>query len=528
MKRVIKFIHKKAVELSHNRLFIQWLENESIKPEVKFLFTPMALDFIMGFRDFNRYYVYYPNPQNKLEEALNFHSQEDSTHSALLLEDWAALQMDSFLEWSAGDLYWWLTAEETRNSRRANFELISLVYHNTDPLLRFAIIESMEAAGSVFFTRTVPIAKALSEKTGKTYAYYGEYHLNRETGHLQNTDERIFFNSELSTAQLEQALVLVNQVFKIFEFHFDEWESLARAIYEKRWDFQPELTAEAQAVLRTDQPADISSYTSLAYPSDLLGDGLELAKYRTQAFQELWETPFYTWIRQTQSGNFRQVFRYVWLQWVVDNWNCADYFNFDTTYPNPATPVERGINRLSILFASEMNRRYVEWQIPQMDQYTQWRAGAALEHYWLDTLVEEQRAIFADLRKLTFRYPKPLHRYWVITCFVRFGDALMHSLGVALNNSNEKAEDFPALAGLSERMHPDLPVDAEADQAIADLAHQPLTAEDVEIITEIIHLVKKQEMQRSALGWKAVQEKRFAEFDRKWQMHPLVLAGKAK
>jgi hypothetical protein len=35
-----------------------------------------------------------------------------------------------------------------------------------------------------------------------------------------------------------------------------------------------------------------------------------------------------------------------------------------------------------------------------------------------DELVQQQREIFANLRKLTTHYPQPLYRYWVMTSFV--------------------------------------------------------------------------------------------------------------
>lgn len=227
----------------------------------------MALDFIMGFRDFNKYYVKYPKPQNQLEEAITRHTEEDETHSSLLIKDWVALGLDKTLGWKPGDLYWWLTCDHTLSSRRANFELISLVYHNPDPLLRFAIIESIETAGNVFFKRTVPIAKRLASKSGQEFPYFGEYHLHRETSHLQNTDERIFINATLTPGQYEKAEALVCRVFEIFDFHFTEWEKLARTIREKRWNFQPATEGMSSSVLRPDRIKDISTYTYLAYPT---------------------------------------------------------------------------------------------------------------------------------------------------------------------------------------------------------------------------------------------------------------------
>jgi len=256
---------------------------------------------------------------------------------------------------------------------------------------------------------------------------------------------------------------------------------------------------------------------SLEYPRNLTGVALELSGLRTRGYNELWFTPFYRWVRAAWPGDFRRMIRYFLLQWVVDNWACADYFAFDTTYASPRTPLERGINRLSLHYASEMKRRYVEWETLQFDEYTGFSVRDALAHFWVDERVEEHREVFANLRKLTLKYPKPLHRYWIMKCFVRFGDTLMHSLGMAMNRAHEKEDAFITFAGKPERLHPNLPPDLEADMAIAGVEHGELSDEDVAIIREIIAETKAQEAQRSAISMRIVNEGRFEMFDRRWE-----------
>ena len=479
----------------------------------------MALDFIMGFRDFNKYFVIYPEPKNELEQAINDHAREDQTHSLLLLKDWVALGTDERLGWKPRDLYWWLTSDVTRESRRVDFELISMVYHNPDPLLRFAIIESMEAAGNVFFTRTVKVVKEFGEDKGTidaAFPYYGQFHLDKETGHLQHGDERPFLRATLTPEQHEKAVALVERVFEIFEFHFTSWYDYAKSVHAGTWTFDAKREGTASAVIRDDRPRDISIFMNLEHPVEPPEESKPLLEARQKAFAMLWETPAYTWMRETWKGDFRRMVRYFLLQWVVDNWACADYFTFDTTYPDPKTPLERGINRLSALYTSEMRCRYVEWEKLQFDEYTQWSASEALRHFWVDESVEEHRRVFADLRKLTFAYPEPLYRYWILKCFVRFGDSMIHSLGAAMKSGMEKDEDFIMFAGKPERMHPDLPPDPEADAAIADLERRPLTPEQVQTIHKIIEECRRQEAERSAITWRVIREKRFEHFDRRW------------
>ncbi len=517
MQEILKRLRSRGKKLVQSRLFTEWLAGDAASPRDKFLFSPMALDFVMGFRDFNQYYVRYEAPQNELEAALNHHASEDATHSGLLLHDWNTLGLDAKLGWAPRDMFWWLTCDATKASRKADFELMKMVYENPDPLVRFAIIEAMEVAGNVFFTRTVPIVDAICNGGDQSdFPYYGKFHFDRETGHLQNASERDFFQATLSESQREHALGLVDRVFDIFEFHFDTWYDYARAVHEGRFVFDAAAESRAAATLHAERPPDASRYLHFDYPETPARGWAELVPLRTHAIDTLWSSPGYSWMRTAWPDDFRRMARYFLLQWVVDNWACADYFAFDTSYENPTTPVERGINRLSQLYASEMNRRYAEWEVLQLDEYTGWSASEALRHYWLDERVELHRKVFADLRKLTMRYPKPLHRYWIMKCFVRFGDTMMQSLGAAMASASEPGDNFVTFAGQPERLHPELPPDPAADAAIACLELDALSPEDLAILRTITEATFAQEAERSSITWQIVAEQRFGALDARW------------
>lgn len=519
MKRVLRHLSAGARRLSAHPLFTSWLDDATVAPRDKLAFCPVAIDFVMGFRDLNLHFIRYASPRDALEEALNDHAAEDATHSSLFLVDWERLGVDRQLAgWRPRDLYWWITCDRTIANRRLDFELTRLVFENDDPRMRFAIIETMEAAGNLFFRKTVPVAQALEAELGVSLPYFGTYHLARETGHLQgDVDERAFLAIELDEARLARATDLVDRVLAIFHAHFDAWLHHAREVTSGRWTFVPAEDAARQAALRPAPAHDVAAAFELDHPREPRGAAAELASLRAHAYEEIWDTPFYRWVRRAWPGDFGRMTRSFFLQWVVDNWTCADWFAFDTTYPDPKTPLERGINRLSVLYASEMNRRYQEWEALQLDQFTGWTVREALQHYWLDGRVEEHREVFADLRKLTFRHPEPLYRYWIMKCFVRFGDALMRSMGEAMRRGGVAEDDFVGFAGRAARLHPDLPADPEADAAIFALESQEPTRRELLTIRRIIEETKHQELRRSDISWTVIHEKRYRDFDRHWQ-----------
>ena len=64
------------------------------------LFAPIMVNFVMNFRDINRWFLRFPKPANEFEKIINGNTQEDETHSRLFLEDWEKLKLDK--NW-AGD-----------------------------------------------------------------------------------------------------------------------------------------------------------------------------------------------------------------------------------------------------------------------------------------------------------------------------------------------------------------------------------------------------------------------------------------
>lgn len=201
--------------------------------------------------------------------------------------------------------------------------------------------------------------------------------------------------------------------------------------------------------------------------------------------------------------------RHIQLPWIVELWAMGDFWEFDTTYPEPSTPLERGINRVSALYAAQgTKRRYAEWELLGMDEFTGWSLSQALRYFRLDEGVEKRRAIQVELRKLTYRFPEPLYCYWIIKCVAGFRDALIRSLGVAMDSAGVRAEEednFVLFAGHAERLHPELPSDPEADEAIAALERHPLSEHDFAVIRDhIIPALKRHEAERLQLSFESV------------------------
>ena len=157
------------------------------------------------------------SPATCYEAAINAHTEEDETHSALFLEDWRELGLDAQLGWGVEDtMAWYYTAPETEVFRRYAMRLTRMCVETPDPLVRFGMMEAVETCGHVFFGHTAPLAAELSRRTGAALRYFGPYHLARETGIVDRRRRPLRDRRRSPPEQRRRALALVEEVFAMF------------------------------------------------------------------------------------------------------------------------------------------------------------------------------------------------------------------------------------------------------------------------------------------------------------------------
>jgi|GEM_PF-6072272 len=454
MRQIYARIHRGGRALAEHPLFSEWLGDEARNPREKLLFAPMAIDYVMGFRDFCAYYVAYPAPKNALEEALTIHAEEDARHSALFLEDWAALGIDAHFGFTPERLFAWMNGPETAPARAADYALTKLAAENPDPRFRFAIIEAMEVAGQVFFRRTVPVVDALvaagAIASESALRYFGRHHLDREDGHLQHADETIFFRETFTDAERAHAEGLVDAVFAIFTTHFDLWLAFARRHVLK----QKELSLHTPAQIKSLELFQKESHALDFPPHPLRGAGAP-----PPATDALQTHPFLAALAELPA---RQALAFLYRQWTVDLFAWGDYFTLDLGAAPPAT------RALALEIANENTACVAEWQALGVTAATGFSGVEALRHYWLAPQVEEHRRLFAELRKRTFQ-AKPEELSELLRGVYLVGDPLRAAVRALLARDGIPTSEHPFLAGFGAAFHrSSVPAPATADQGTPD------------------------------------------------------------
>jgi hypothetical protein len=124
-----------------------------------------------------------------------------------------ALGFDERLRFSAADTLWWLFASPHTRPFRDRLPVLAGIAaaDRGDPVLRFVQAEAIDASGSAFFAAVTPVAEELGTPTGVPYRYSGQYHLDRETGHIDAGTA--FDHIVLDAGQRTQALRLFDRVF---------------------------------------------------------------------------------------------------------------------------------------------------------------------------------------------------------------------------------------------------------------------------------------------------------------------------
>lgn len=213
LNQIFKFIEQKKQEFAILPLF-KFMQDSSIDPKLKLVWSPLAAPFVMGFYELNKYVFRVEPTSDPIQLLINQHTEEDDHHWVWFISDLKKLGFDYPLHLSEAIKFLW--SEDTRISRWV-IEQLFKYSSGADPIQKLVIIEVLEATGNVMLTNTVQVTQQLEATTGDKYLYFGDFHLNVETGHATSIDEVDQFseNVYLTEVQYQEAFVMVEQVFNV-------------------------------------------------------------------------------------------------------------------------------------------------------------------------------------------------------------------------------------------------------------------------------------------------------------------------
>ncbi len=217
MLDILAFIESKKQNFNDLPLF-GFMQDQNLHPRKRLSFAPCMAHFIMSFSDLNKYVFLEKQPLNKIQSIINQHAYEDEEHWSWYLNDIERLELNSNINFTQGLRLVW--NEETKITRQITYQIAGYSYQAI-PEIKLIVLEALEAVGHVFFKMSSKVASELRVISNKDYYYFGDAHLQVETGHTMRTPgaEDYIEKIQLTDSQRQQAFEIVE---KIFQF-FTEW-----------------------------------------------------------------------------------------------------------------------------------------------------------------------------------------------------------------------------------------------------------------------------------------------------------------
>lgn len=227
MKGFLDYIEEKKNEFS-KLPFFDFLQNKSIDPRTRLSFAPCAAPFIMSFGELNKSVLRDEPTEDSIQLLINEHTYADDHHWVWFLRDLKQLGFDKSMHFTEALKFVW--GKETKQTRKLSRKLIECAAQ-TSPLEKLIIIEAIEATAQVSSSFIAAVGRELEEKTGKSYLYFGDVHMEAEENHTPNSPS---MKNILSNEEIEKDLSsthsyqLVDNIFEVFTEFTNELMSYTR------------------------------------------------------------------------------------------------------------------------------------------------------------------------------------------------------------------------------------------------------------------------------------------------------------
>ncbi|MEG2630726.1 MAG: hypothetical protein RSB42_07650 [Comamonas sp.] len=460
--------------------FFAWMRDAQVPLEIKLDIAPIMANFVMNFRDMNLWFIRFEGAANAFEQVINGNTDEDETHSRLFIEDWRKLHLDDKLGWRASDALWWLfLAPETEPFRGYAFDFARMtVADRGDPLLRFAHSEAGEACGNAFFSAVSPLAVELRRQTAVDYRYFGDYHLQREQGHVI-ASEGVFDRQELDPQRREKGLALANAMFDIFFGMHDCFDNYARSYVGR--GVVPQRTPGRLPPMRPRPAAQPPQAQAIAGRHAEVQRVLESRKAATARH------PFYAWLQASGPlPPLRRLQRFVPM-WVMDIMGYRDLNRYALRFKTPQQADEVAFNRWVQALETHSELFLNDWDALGMDDALGWSASDTLEFLFLDSGTDLHRGNIARFTKLALAHESTPLRFWLLEALEASGEAFFantRELALAVERDCGLRLDY--LADRHYLAHAEGQVDPGRSYPFKS---EPLSAEQAQIAIAMVHTV---------------------------------------
>jgi hypothetical protein len=469
----------------------RWLvdDEDGVEPERKLWFSLYFTNFIMYFRELNLYHISYNETRSRdsPRESLSAHADEDMTHSKLFMRDFKTLGWDDMLRWRPSEvLYWLFSSRLNENLRRRTTAITKLLIEAQDPLVRYAVVESIEACGNALFRHTAPTAERCAARTGRELVYWGAFHLARETGHA--VDDDAFEGVVLSPEQREAAIRRVVRVYELIDEQNSDMLRLAQeTLSQGSFDLRRERYARPPEAV--DAVEGIETFDFNFWPRNPHASQRPIHHTLMQCVRAVHDSGALQFFETDDLGQALARLRLAAMFIATDTTGTPTVYRHMVPYPFPVDAAQRAINRLATRFGRRADMLYVDWASLELDSKLAWPVSRTLEFIYLDRATETHRDLRAVITHHIDVTTDPVLRYWTILALKTLTATYAEAIGRLAAWAEKQIErPLPYLSLKLNPQPPDLEPDPEADSiCFESLPVQPQTAEQATALVRQIY-----------------------------------------
>lgn len=397
-------------------------------------FIPV-MNFILMFPFYNDRYLRYDltktESMEKLRETINNHAAEDETHARLFLRDIKQLDLERVWGMNRPSTGLWSLFLSPMLSpiRKVLGERIRCVVQSKNewPPFRYVQMEELEAFGNRVFTASTTKSNEVKEQHGIDPIYFGQFHLERESGHVEGGES--FKDFELSPDQRDHARGIVDwmhaatmtMIDNMHEFatKAEALEKPAALLANEKEERLARVHARLQEHLAGKVPLPTwrkSSRTALsvdsAHPSQV-----EVVKAWQRHHEEFLNHPFAGFLHDLPDADVAFGLRCAALLFAPRISSLYDFYKFDCAIdPEVKAPGTEVLQFLAGVRATQSELFFHDWDVLGMDDRLPWNLTELFEWIFFDpTYGRPEMESLHEFRRETLRFDNdPLIKYWAL------------------------------------------------------------------------------------------------------------------
>lgn len=525
MQHAMNYLKSIAQRSENHRLYLWMTSSEHEDPRRHYDNFILPLGMIMTFPVYNDQYLRYRRadggrdcPETRypgLTQAINDQVAEDKTHARLFLHD--ARKIGLAKVWGMerpSTVLWSLFVSPMLDKFRASLgRRVKAVVNDTNeyPPFRYLQMEELESWGNQVFIASAKKATEIEQDVGTRLLYFGDYHLERESGHVGGKE---FAKVELNRDEAAHARTLMDDMHEVSDelttemYGFASRAQGAKSAGELFMAEQQQHLAHVRTRLRHYQAGEIPEPSWSLAPKSVSGSrGGPEGTVDQSAIFEAWQHHHASFANHRFTDLFasaegREVgfaLRCASLVFAVRICSLHDFYQNDCELPaDTKAPGADAVRLFATTFATEAETVFHDWDVLGMDERIPWDMADMLEWWFLDHRYgrREIETLFA-LRRWALRQDNdPIIKYWAMMA-VHMGSRAFFAAANPLTKrfaaNNPELPPLTYLSGVHHLLYPAGSADPGHPTSVADL---PVTEKQRDFILKMLEVFAKDGLQQ--------------------------------